>query len=151
MDIAQELATGFKRNTAYLGRQLEGVGHEASLVQHEGANCLNWTVGHIINYRNVILRLLGIDEIEGVETRYANESEPITADGPDVLAFDRLKVLLGESGNAVEVAVSACGPADLVRLVEVGDQQVQVGSRISFFFFHDTLHVGQADVLAAIG
>lgn len=151
MNIVSDLATGFVRNTGYLMRQIDLVDHRVSLTQHDGANCLNWTVGHIVNYRNVILHLLGANGIEWVDARYDRESEPITADGPDVVAFTELKSLLVLSGEALDAALRACSGEDLERTVPVGDQEVAVGSRIQFYFFHDTLHVGQADVLAAIG
>lgn len=150
MNIADDLAAGFARNTGYLVRQIEGLDHATSLIQHEGVNCLNWTVGHIVNYRNVILHLLGADRIDWTDARYDRESEPITGDGPDVVPFDEIKELLVASGEALARSLRASTDVDLQRLVESGDQQTAVGSRIQFYFFHDTLHVGQADVLAGI-
>ena len=41
MNVAEDLAAGFARNTGYLIRQIDEVDHAASLRQFEGANCLN--------------------------------------------------------------------------------------------------------------
>lgn len=150
MNIADDLATGFARNTGYLIRQIEAIDHGTSLVQHEGVNCLNWTVGHIVNYRNVILHLLGADRIDWTDARYDRESEPIIGDGPDVVPFEELKELLSASGEALAKALRESTDMGLQRSVQSGDQGVAVGSRVQFYFFHDTLHVGQADVLAGI-
>ena len=150
MNVAEDLAVSFERNTGYLTRQIDGVDDATSLRQFEGANCLNWTVGHIIHYRNVVLEMLDAPAIEGLGPRYGRESDPIITDGPQVLPFDTLRGLLEQSGEAVAAALRGDAGRHLDRLVTAGDQEVAVGSRLQFFFFHDTLHLGQADVLAAI-
>ncbi len=149
MNVAEDLATGFLRNTGYLTRQIESIDHDGSLRQVEGVNCLNWTVGHIVHYRNVVLEMLEAPPIDGLGPRYDRESDPILSDGPGVLAFDVLRSLLEASGEAVAAALRG-NDGNLDRLVMSGDQEAAVGSRIQFYFFHDTLHVGQADVLAAM-
>ncbi len=149
MNVAEDLATGFVRNTGYLTRQIESIDHDGSLRQFDGVNCLNWTVGHIVHYRNVVLDMLEASPIDGLGPRYDRESDPILSDGPGVLGFDGLHSLLKASGEAVAAALRG-DEGSLDRLVMTGDQEVAVGSRIQFYFFHDTLHVGQADVLAAM-
>lgn len=149
MNVAEDLATGFSRNTGYLTRQIESIDHDGSLRQFDGVNCLNWTVGHIVHYRNVVLEMLDAAPVDGLGQRYDRESDPILADGPGVLAFDVLRSLFEASGEAVAAALRG-SEGNLDRLVISGDQEVAVGSRIQFYFFHDTLHAGQADVLAAM-
>lgn len=149
MNVAEDLATGFVRNTGYLTRQIAAIDHDGSLRQFDGVNCLNWTVGHIVHYRNVILEMLDAEPVDGLGPRYDRESDPVLSDGPGVLAFDVLRSLLEASGEAVAVGLRA-NDENLDRLVMAGDQEVALGSRLQFYFFHDTLHVGQADVLAAI-
>lgn len=149
MNVAEDLATGFMRNTGYLSRQIAEIDHDESLRQVDGVNCLNWTVGHIVHYRNVVLKELEAPPVDGLGSRYDRESDPISSDGPDVLAFDTLRGLFHESGEAVADAIrSSDGKLD--RLVMAGDREVALGSRLQFYLFHDTLHVGQADVLAAM-
>lgn len=149
MNVAEDLATGFVRNTGYLTRQIAAIDHDVSLRQFDGVNCLNWTVGHIVHYRNVILEMLEAEPVDGLGPRYDRESDPVLTDGPGVLAFDVLRSLLEASGEAVAVGLRA-NDGNLDRLVMAGDQEVALGSRLQFYFFHDTLHVGQADVLAAM-
>ncbi|MDH3194430.1 MAG: DinB family protein [Acidimicrobiia bacterium] len=149
MNVADDLATGFLRNTGYLNRQIADIDHDESLRQVDGVNCLNWTVGHIVHYRNVVLRALEASPIDGLGSRYDRESDPILSDGPDVLAFGTLRGLFQESGEVVADAIRS-SDGDLGRPVMVGDQEVALGSRLQFYLFHDTLHVGQADVLAAM-
>lgn len=149
MNVAEDLATGFLRNTGYLTRQIAPIDHDRSLRQIDGVNCLNWTVGHIVHYRNVVLEMLEASPIDGLGPRYDRESDPILSDSPGVLAFETLRGLLEESAEAVAGAIRSSG-GNLDRLVRSGDQEDAVGSRLQFYLFHDTLHVGQADVLAAM-
>ena len=149
MNVAEDLATGFMRNTGYLNRQIAATDHDESLRQVDGVNCLNWTVGHIVHYRNVVLEELEASPVEGLGSRYDRESDPVLSDGPDVLGFDTLRRLFQESGEAVADAIRS-SDGNLGRLVMAGDQEVALASRLQFYLVHDTLHVGQADVLAAM-
>lgn len=148
-----KLARAFARNTAYLRQKAEGVGHAASLHQPPAeANCLNWTVGHIVHYRNQILAALDAGPVGagGELARYEIESEPITADGPGVLDFARLLGMLDESQAALDAALGDAPEAAMADEQMVGERVTTRGSRVFFLYFHDTLHVGQADVLAEL-
>lgn len=150
--ISSDLAKQFTRNTRFLANQLEGISHEQSLVQPDfGANCLNWTVGHILQYRGNVASLAGTDlsQTEGLE-RYARESDPITADGPGVVGFDELLERLAATEEPIDAALSAMTPEQLAETIESGERLLTRQARILFFYFHDTLHVGQADVLAEL-
>ena len=147
-----DLAKQFTRNTRFLAGQLEGISHEQSLVQPDfGANCLNWTVGHILQYRGNVASLVGIElsETQGLD-RYARESDPITEDGPGVVALDALMDRLSGTEQPIADALSAMTAEQLAETIESGDRVLSRMSRILFFYFHDTLHVGQADVLAEL-
>lgn len=148
MNFAEELAVGYRRNSRYLSNVLEGFDHERSLAQVPGNNCLNWTLGHIVKHRNIVLDLVGAPILGPNLERYANESEPVTADGPGVVDFSELVELLVESGEVMHVVLGGLTTEELDRTVEIRGKDVAVGSRANFFFFHDTLHVGQADALA---
>ncbi len=148
-----ELAQAFRRNVVYLDQRIAGIGHHASLEQPGGeANCLNWTVGHIAYYRNLVLDHLGVAPVgdEGELDRYVRESEPILGDGPGVVRFERLVELVNASQEPLDAAMKALGDADLEQVVKRGERHATLGERLFFFYFHDTLHVGQADVLAAL-
>ena len=148
-----ELAQAYRRNVVYLDQRIAGIGHRASLEQPGGeANCLNWTVGHLVHYRNIVLDYLGSSPVgeEGELDRYVRESEPILADGPGVVRFERLVELWNASQESLDAAMKGLGDADVRRVVEKGERHATLGERLFFFYFHDTLHVGQADVLAAL-
>lgn len=153
MISATELASALRRNLVYLDQQVAGIGHSASL-EHPGgeANCLNWTVGHIVRYRTIVLELLGVDVAGDLEEldRYARESEPILGDGPGVVRFERLVELANASQERLDTALEAVSEDDLRRMVKQGERHAALGERLFFFYFHDTLHVGQADVLAEL-
>lgn len=148
--IGSDLAKQFTRNTRFLAGQLEGLTHVQSLAQPDfGANCLNWTVGHILQYRGSVASLLGID-LPGTHDleRYARESDPITSDGPGVVGFDELLERLAGTEGPIDAALTSMSEEQLSETIESGDRILTRLARILFLYFHDTLHVGQADVLA---
>ncbi len=148
-----QLSRAFARNAAYLSSVAADIDHVGSLHQPPASvNCLNWTAGHIVHYRNQILEALGAPAVgdAGELDRYMIESEPITADGPGVLDFTRLLSLLARSQDALEAALAATTEAVMQERQQIGDRETTRGSRVFFYYFHDTLHVGQADVLAQL-
>ena len=150
--LGPDLARQFTRNTRFLTGQVEGISHDQSLVQPDfGANCLNWTVGHILQYRANVAALAGIDlpETGGLE-RYVRESDPVTEDGPGVVSFAALMERLSATEEPIAEALSAMSDEQMAETIETGDRVLTRRSRILFFYFHDTLHVGQADVLAEL-
>ncbi len=148
-----KLARAFARNTAYLRHKAEGVDHAASLHQPPAeVNCLNWTVGHVVHYRNQVLGALDAPPVgaEGELARYEIESDPIAGDGPGVLAFSRLLELLDASQGALDAALGEATDEAMAVEQTVGERTTTRGSRLFFLYFHDTLHVGQADVLSEL-
>ena len=71
---------------------VDGISNEESLTQPaKYGNCLNWVMGHIVAYRNEILKLVGEDMVmpDSDFERYKRGSEPVTCDESSV-PFDRL-------------------------------------------------------------
>ena len=79
--------------------------------------------------------------------RYENESDPITADGEDVAAFATLLNLLDASQDRLAEAVA---DADLEELQTVGEREVPLWKRVHFWYFHDTYHTGQTELLRGL-
>ena len=79
--------------------------------------------------------------------RYENESDPITADGDDVESFVALLDLLDQSQDGLAEAVAA---ADLEELQQVRDREVPLWKRVHFWYFHDTYHAGQTELLRGL-
>ena len=148
--MGEELARQFTRNVRFLEGQLDGISHEQSLAQPGfGANCLNWTVGHMVEYRGGVASLLGVElaASDGLD-RYQRESDPITGDGPGVVAFDELMGRLAATDEQLTPALRAVTDAQLAEELESGERRRTRLGRLLFLHFHDTLHAGQADVLA---
>jgi uncharacterized damage-inducible protein DinB len=146
-----KLAEYFARNVYVIRRQTEGLSDEESLIQLSfRANCLNWTVGHIVSYRNNIARLLGAEPaVEPTRVaRYERESEPVTGPGAGILALGELLAELDRTQEQVNELLARLTPEELERQVALsGGRSASVGERLLFFYFHDTYHTGQTELL----
>jgi uncharacterized damage-inducible protein DinB len=147
---AAQLAKAFGRNTAILKMQVAGLSHEESLLQTPyNINCLNWTLGHILVYRDRALATAGGEpEFPGGELdRYQRESEPITGDGPDVLPLEQLVAALESSQEAIDAALGDLSDEQFSTETEVDGRMVSTAQRLHFDYFHDTYHTGQTEIL----
>jgi hypothetical protein len=153
MHDAELLAKAFERNRRIVQAQCESLTHEDSLLQTPyNINCLNWVVGHILDGRSRLLEVLDEEPVLPPErtARYRRESDPVTADGPEVIRLDEMMVALDESQERLAAALARLGPDDLERQVEVGDHAEPLGWRLHFAYFHDTYHTGQTDLLRQV-
>ena len=144
-----DLITDFERNRRIVQSQCDGLSHEDSLIQPPfAANCLNWTVGHLVVHRDKVLQALGADGVldEATFQRYTNESDPVTGDGGDVRSLADLLAALDETQTRIAATVPGAdmeAPFDHERFKTVG-------ARVRFFYFHDTYHTGQTELLRAL-
>jgi hypothetical protein len=145
------LSTYFGRNVEIIKMQTAGLNHADSLVQLPfRGNCMNWIVGHILTNRYNVLKLLGVEQPVQVKRaeRYARESEPITIDGADVIPLDELIVLLETAQAQIARLLDEITPAGLERQVAFyGRGSRSVAEWLMFFYFHDTYHAGQTEIL----
>ena len=145
------LASAYARNVQIIKQQTDGLSHADSLVQLPfRANCMNWVVGHLVTNRNSVLKLLGAELALEAEraARYAYESEPITGDGPGVLPLEELLAILECAQERLTSLLATITPDELNRQVVVfGDRPMTVGEWLLFFFFHDSYHTGQTEIL----
>ena len=121
-----------------------------SLVQTEfNINCFNWVVGHLVASRGDLLALLGGEPVLGLDAieRYRRESDPITGDGPDVLAFDRLLGALDETQLRLADRLSTFPAEGFAEEIDVDGRTESLGRRAHFWYFHDTYHSGQTELL----
>lgn len=150
--IGHDIARQFKRNTRYMGSQLAGIDHAASLRQPgSGVNCLNWTVGHIVQYRGTVGRVVGVElpSTVGLD-RYVQESDPIVEDGPGVVDFAELRDRLAATEDPLVDRMSSMADDRFHQEIESREQTMTRLARVLFLYFHDTLHVGQADIIAGL-
>ncbi|MCH7584552.1 MAG: DinB family protein [Acidobacteria bacterium] len=146
------LRRGFRRNQRILHAQAEGLSHEQSLTQTEyNVNCFNWVLGHVVSGRSQLLvRLFGVEPIMSEEqaARYLRESDPITEDGPGVMAFADLLGLLDASEEALEAALTDVDDEFMAEELSVEDgRMASRAAQVMFTYFHDTYHIGQTDLL----
>lgn len=151
MISATSLASAFSRNCEIIKMQAEGLTHQDSLRQLPfRANCMNWIVGHLVANRSHIFKLLEADHLVDEQTfsRYERESEPILRDGPGVLPFEDLLQSLEQSQKHLEGILDAIHPDDLQRTdAFFGSRVMTVADWLFFFYFHETYHVGQTEIL----
>jgi uncharacterized damage-inducible protein DinB len=153
MITKDQLAEGYALNLRIIKLQTAGLSHADSLIQTPyNINCLNWVLGHIVVGRDRVLRLIGAEPLlNEVETeRYKTDSDPITEDGPEIINLERLLEILSTGQERIEVGFSQLSDTQLSELIEVGERQVPLAVRLLGFYFHDTYHTGQTDLLRQI-
>jgi hypothetical protein len=146
-----QLGAAFDRNTQIIKQQTAGLTHAESLVQLPfRANCMNWVLGHLVNNRDNVLKLLGATPIldEAQTRRYGRESQPILTDEPDVLPLETLLSMLVDSQQRLSTALSNLSDDELARETAFfGRRQMPLHEWLAFFYFHDTYHTGQTEIL----
>ncbi|MFQ5510275.1 MAG: DinB family protein [Candidatus Krumholzibacteriia bacterium] len=127
---------------------VDGVSNAESLVQPEKhGNCLNWVMGHIVAYRNEVLKVLGEEPVmsETDVERYKRGSEPITCEGSST-PLDRLLDDFDTSQERLNRALENISEETLNR--KMGEETV--ASALGGLQFHEAYHVGQLGVLRRI-
>jgi len=142
----QALAKVFEFSHMALTRNLEGITHEESVLAPDGGgNSLNWVLGHLLNYRNTILKLLGKPPAwdSPQAARYARGSAPLGPDD-DPVPFETLRAELDRSQGLLVAALRAAPAEQLAAPAENGDP---VATRIAMLGFHEGYHGGQIGLL----
>jgi uncharacterized damage-inducible protein DinB len=153
MITKDQLAEGYALNLRLIEMQTAGLSHADSLIQTPyNINCLNWVLGHIAVGRDSVLRLIGEETLlsEAEINRYKTESNPITEDGEHVFPLERLLEILAAGQLRINSGFSRLTEDELSGEVQVGERQVPLGVRLHGFYFHDTYHTGQIDLLRQI-
>ena len=145
------LAEYFSRNVEIVKLQTAGMTQEESLIQLSfRANCMNWILGHLVTNRNSILKLLNREDlIDNTSVkRYERELEPITGPGEGILAIEELIRLLEQPQSHIRQLLSEMSEEELSRQVAFfGNRSRSVAEWLFFFYFHDTYHTGQTEIL----
>ena len=147
------LAKAFERNLRIVKAQTDGVSHAESLTQAPyNVNCLNWVVGHIVQSRDTVLGVLENDGVLDADqfARYERESDPITGDGPDVVALEDLITAMERQQDALDDVLHPMSAADLEAPHTWGDVDMTLLRRLHFHYFHESYHTGQTDLLRQI-
>ena len=148
-----QLVDGFALNTRLIQLQAKGLSHADSLTQTPyNINCMNWVLGHIAVNRDNVMRLIGVEPLlsEEESSRYKSESNPVKEDGPDILPIKRLVEYLTIGQERIEAAFEALDENQLQEEIQVGERTMPLGTRLYGFYFHDTYHTGQTDLLRQV-
>jgi hypothetical protein len=150
MITPKELAEAFARNLNIIMSQTKGLNHADSVLQPPiRGNCMNWVLGHIVDNRNTVLlkldRLPMLSEAQG--KRYGYGSEPVCADGEDVLKLEDLLSMLKSSQETINAALDRITPEDLAREIQGFRGSTPLGSFLFFLCWHETYHLGQLEIL----
>ena len=146
----KELLQFFARNWDIIQAQTKGLSNDQCLLQPPfRGNCMNWCLGHIADTRNTLLLALGQRPImtKDEAARYSHGSEPVCADGPDIIPLEPLLSMLQRSQDRLAEALPALTTADLAKKITDHRGETTLANRIFFLYFHETYHVGQTELL----
>jgi uncharacterized damage-inducible protein DinB len=151
MITPQQMADAYGRNAAIVKMQTKDMTQAESLIQLPfRANCMNWIVGHLVTNRNTIMDMLGEEPAleASLAERYTRESAPVSAEDAGVLPLETLVGALERSQGRLAAALGALSLEDMEReVVGPGGRKTRLGSALFFFFFHDSYHTGQTEIL----
>ena len=153
MITQQQLIDGFGLNLRLVLMQTDGLSHADCLVQTDfKINSMNWVLGHLAVNRDNVLGLLGQAPLltEARSARYQRGSEPVRQDGEDVIQLEELLEILKRGQELLSGAISRLTPEELAREIQVGEQTQTLAQRLFGFYFHDTYHTGQTDLLRQV-
>lgn len=121
-----------------------------TLIQPQpGGNCLNWTLGHLLDGLLNILKVIGgmvpvdIPDLK----RYQRESSPIRKDEPGILTPELLIEYLNKVNIITVEHLKSMSESDFDQEIELWGSQVRRGWVVFFYYFHYTYHIGQLECL----
>ena len=138
-----------------LQRNTAGISHgESMIAPHEGGNCVNWILGHVVASRSSLLRLLGEEPVlgEAGEKRYARGSTPL-ADAADALPLSELLAAFESSQERLVSGLKRLDPAMLSDAPPPGAAVPGIetlGQSLAIHSFHESYHIGQLGALRRI-
>ncbi len=150
MITTTDLIKALERNLGIIKSQTQGLTHADSVLQPPfRGNCLNWVVGHIATSRSNMLQALGEKPImsEAQLKRYGYGSEPVCADGEDILKLEQLLTMLEQSQKALTACLQTIGAEELAREVQSFLGTTTLGQLVFFLYWHETYHTGQTEAL----
>ena len=144
---SQDLSNAFARNVGIIKMQTKDLTNEDSMRQLPHGNCLNWVLGHIASNRDGVLETLGEPPFMGTYgDRYKRGSDPVTQVDEGTMTLEELLTWLDRSQERIAAALSKMDETALAHEYGSGDRVTTVGQRAFFLYFHETYHVGQAEL-----
>ncbi len=139
----------FGINYEVLKKNLDGITHEESLLQPQGAgNCLNWVLGHIVATRDLALQLLKQEPVWSDEeaANYRRGSAPIQ-DGAQAMSLERIFADLGRSQDRLAAGLAQATESHLSAPAPDRSVAETVGDTLFVLHMHDAYHAGQTGLL----
>ena len=139
--IKKILTKQFTYNYNTLKMNTDGLSDEDALAQpNNGGNSLNWVVGHILAYRDEILKILDHKPLwdEQTTSLYKRGSSP-NDDPTKVVSLSKLLVDFESSQQYLITALEN---------MDVGDKKTV--KKLALYSFHESYHVGQTGLLRRI-
>jgi hypothetical protein len=128
--------------------QTEGLTNDDSLLQLPfNGICLNWVLGHIANYRDQFLTMLGASPVmEDRGLRYQTDSDPLKEADEQTLPPEDLLAWIDHTQERPGSTLSRIDETALLQEVTRGEQKATVSNRLFFGYFHESYHVGQTEL-----
>lgn len=141
-------------NYNYMLRNIDGLTPEESLLQPPfSGNCLNWLLGHILVFRNFMLRYIEQPEIMTKEeiAIYNINSAPITGPDSPHLPWDRLVADLETSQTRLINTLPSLPPDYLQGLIN--PEKPVRGTKYEAYVtncVHEAMHTGQLEQMREV-
>ncbi len=118
-------------------------------------NCVNWSLGHLLNYRKFILKVLGDESLD-----WSQELQDIYDTGHEAAESARaaaqgstLETMLATLRQSQELLEAALSSQDLAEFTEehkfFGNKPATAKSIVEFLLWHESTHAGEITVQAA--
>lgn len=142
----------YQNNERSIRRHVEGLSNEDSYLQPQfEAISLNWTLGHIVQYRAMALQALGepFKWDAGEISPYRRDPAGIARPG-DGRALADLMADLDETARLLEKVLSAASAEALNEVVETHLGEKSRYDYVSRLAWHETYHAGQLGLLRSL-
>ncbi len=153
MLTADNLIAMYARNLYFIKANTAGLSHADSLTQPPvPGNCINWVVGHIVLYRNRVLKILGKPPVfdEVTTTRYARDSKPVLGDESGIGILEDMLDALEESQEQIAVAMKSLSPDDAQKAWTFGEFNMTAAEWMLFLLRHEAYHTGNLELLREV-
>lgn len=130
-----------------LSINLEGISEEASCVRPAGGgNSINWVLGHIASYRQLMLEKLGTTSVWPAQ-RTECYARGTSGEVPDALRISTAASLdaIRAAGEILKPLLQALSPEAMAG--PSSNPRQTFGEQLSFLLFHESYHVGQIGLL----
>ncbi len=148
----------FQRGADQIKELCDGISNADSLrkmpLDH---NCINYTIGHMLQSRNHILKTLGVEDFdwpEALADSYSGNigtTEDALAGAGQGLTLEQLLAKLDESQALIDSALSSRDVEDVPGTRQFFDNpEATAADVVGFMSWHESQHLGQLDVLVQV-